>query len=196
MRVLLDHATTHPSVSHEQLIYFHPSEVHSAWPYPGFWNSSAASTSLHHHSPTNSPASSARKGTKTVFQSFKTKTSYGSSSTWIMYVSISRFTRSLLSQRRFSKLSILPVLHSGNAYVSSEGYAAPGKGSHSHICSKALFRSSVNARSPLEVPVISMKGRWATQPFASRDYGFTPKNIRGGLSRYIIGPITFSSSHR
>lgn len=76
-----------------------------------------------------------------------------------MCVSALRSTHPLFSRRRFSVFLIPPVLRSGNAYVSSEGYAAPGKSCHSRIYLKVLFRNSVNTRSPLEVPVMSTKGR-------------------------------------
>ena len=68
------------------------------------------------------------------------------------------FTLTLLSRNSFLILSILPVLHSGNAYANSEGYATPVESYRSRTHSRALFLFSVNTRSPLEAPVMSTKG--------------------------------------
>ena len=100
------------------------------------------------------------------------------------------------SHRRFSILSILPVLLSEGACASLDTYAVLEQYYRPRTSFQPRFKISVVSPSPLEVLGISMKGPSTVQRFASSASGYTQRTVRRKPQKYAIDSITFPVYHR
>jgi len=131
------------------------------------------------------------QGAKTTSINFTTGTPRGSLTIWTMCVFLPRPTCSLLSPSRLSILLIVPVMHSKNPYVNSEGYTTPGCRSRAY--SEVFFRPSVGTLSPLGVLVACVGGCRMVRGFVS-GYGVLLRRDRRGPGKCIINTIIFPCS--
>lgn len=94
-----------------------------------------------------------------------------------MYVALYAFPAPCSSPRRLSMVSTPPVLVSGNAYASSEPYAAPGRSYRPLTPSQRRFWLSVVSRSPQRANAMFTKGHSTVQGCASNASECIPKTV-------------------
>ena len=123
-------------------------------PVPQPCNDSAVSTSLHPAFTTNSIMFSMGRNMSNAHHTFNPMMSSGLLTIWTRYaVTLPSPTLHSVS-RRFSTLSILPVLLPGNVYMNSETCVAPEQYFQHHTCCRLTFWKSIPNHSPLEASVM------------------------------------------